>query len=146
MIDQLINFVRDRNGVAAVEFGLIASVLCFFVLACGYFGVALFQYVSLQQAIGIGARQLAISVSDATPYSDTVSAVETSAPGLTAASLTISVSINGSGCSTDSSCSSLMADGVTASVTGTYPCTLLVMGHDFLSGCELSSTATEMTE
>jgi Flp pilus assembly protein TadG len=142
----LIKLERNCAGTAAIEFALVASILCFLVLACGYFGVALFQYVSLQQAMGIGARQLAASVSDTTPYSDTVSAIEASAPGLTPASLTIAVSINGSTCSTDSTCSSLMSGGVAASVTGTYPCSLLVMGHNFLSSCQLSSTATEMTE
>lgn len=146
MFGQLMNLLRDRNGAAAVEFGFVAPVFCFFVLACGYFGVALYQYISLQQAIDIGARQLAASLNDSTPYSDAVNAIETSAPGLTPASLTIAISINGSACSTDAACSSLMAGGVAASVTGTYPCTLLVMGYNFLPGCQLSSTATEMTE
>lgn len=125
---------------------MVASIFCFLIIACGTFGVALFQYISLQQAVGIGARQLASSVSDTTPYSDTVSAVDAAAPGLTSSNLTLTVTINGSTCSADTTCAALMAGGVAANVTATYPCNLTVMGYNFFPSCSFSSSATEMTE
>jgi Flp pilus assembly protein TadG len=146
MAGRLIDLLRDHAGVAAVEFGLIAPAFFLLIVGCAYFGLALFQYTSLTQGVRSGARQLAISVNDSNPYSDTQTAIQTAAPGLNTNLLKITVSINGKPCSTDSVCSNLMADGVAAQVTGTYPCTLTVMGYDFLPSCQFSSSATEMTE
>lgn len=146
MTARLTRFVRDQSGAAAVEFGLVGAIFCFLMVACGTFGLALFQYISLQEAVGIGARQLASSVADTSPYSDAVTAIDNAAPGLTSSSLTITITINGSACTTDTTCSSLMAGGVAANVTGSYPCNLSVMGYDFFPGCSFTSSATELTE
>jgi Flp pilus assembly protein TadG len=146
MAGRLIHLLRDCAGVAAIEFGFVAPAFCLLVVGCAYFGLALFQYTSLTQGVRSGARQLAISVNDATPYSDAVAAIETAAPALNTGQLTITVSVNGTACSTDSTCLPLMADGVAAQVSGSYPCNLTVMGYDFLPNCQFSSSATEMTE
>jgi Flp pilus assembly protein TadG len=141
-----LGLATDRAGATAVEFALIAPVLFLFLVGGLYFLLAVFQYSSLTEGISTGARQLALSATDATPYSDTVTAIQTAAPALNTGQLTITVSLNGKACTSDASCVSLMAGGITAKVTGTYPCTLTMMGYDFWPSCLLSSTATEMTE
>jgi Flp pilus assembly protein TadG len=146
MIWRLVKLASDRAGAAVIEFGLVAPIFCLLMVGAAYFGLAVFQYASLTEGIRSGARQLAISVNDSTPYSDAVTAIETAAPFLVASSLSVTISVNGTACTSDAACSSLMASGISASVTGTYPCTLVVMGYDFLPNCRLSSTATEMTE
>ncbi len=141
-----VGLARDCAGAAAVEFALIAPVLCFFLVGAAYFLLAVFQYSSLTEGIRSGARQLALSLNDSTPYTDTVAAIEAAAPALDTALLSITVSLNGNACTSDAACSSLMAGGIAAKVTGTYPCTLSVMGYVSVPHCQLSSTATEMTE
>lgn len=136
----------DCSGAPALEFALIAPVFLAFLVVGMFFSLAVFQYVSLREGVLSGARQLAASVNDSTPYTDAVAAIEAAAPSLNTASLTITVSVNGTACATDAACSALMAGTVAAQVTGTYPCSLTAMGYTYISNCTLSSTATEMTE
>lgn len=141
-----LGLARDCAGATAVEFALIAPVVCFFLVTGMYFMLAVFQYLSLTEGMQAGARQLAASVNDSTPYTDAVAAIEAAAPTLNTTSLSIAISVNNTACTTDTKCSSLMAGGVAATVSGTYPCNLSVMGYDFLPNCQLTSTVTEMTE
>jgi Flp pilus assembly protein TadG len=141
---------RDRGGSPAVEFALIAPLLCMLMFGITQFGIALNNDVELTEAVRTGARNFAISraTSAATPYSTTVSAIDTSASGLTAANITVSTSVNGTACTSDSTCSTALstAAGETAAVTATYPCNLTVMSVNFAPGCTLSSRTSDLVE
>jgi Flp pilus assembly protein TadG len=140
--------IKDSKGASAVEFALLAPVL--FVLAVGIarFGIVLNNYIMLTEAVTDGARQLALARGSSTPYSAAVSAVQASASNLASGSLTITTSINGTACATDTACQTALstASGNPAAVSATYPCSLVVMGVNFAPSCTLSATTTEMIE
>jgi Flp pilus assembly protein TadG len=139
---------RDQAGTSAIEFAFIAPALMLLALGTVQFGLTLNNYISLTEAVRTGSRQLAVSRGGSTPYTDTVNQVYRSAPSLTRATLTIAVSVNGTACSTDTTCLTALASsqGSPASVSASYPCDLSFMGHDFAPGCTLSSQTTERVE
>ena len=136
---------RDTAGTSAVEFAFIAPVLMLLALGTVQFGLTLNNYITLTDSVRTASRQLSVSRGGGTPYTDTVNQIYRSSPALARASLTISVSVNGTSCSTDTSCASALAgaQGRPASVAATYPCDLSFMGHDFAPGCTLASQTTE---
>ena len=139
---------RDRSGAAAIEFAFLAPLLFLLAMGAVQFGLTLNNYVILTEAVRIGARQLAVSRGGGTPYSGSVSAVQSAAPNLSTTTLTITVTVNGTACSTDTTCATALsgAQGQPASVSATYPCKLVVMGYDFAPSCTLSSQTTERIE
>jgi Flp pilus assembly protein TadG len=147
MTRRLLSLARDRAAATAVEFALLAPVLLVLLMGTAKFGIALNSYVMLTEATADGARYLALSRGAATPYTSTVSQVTATASNLTG-TLTITTSINGTACGTDSTCQTALntAGGLAAKVTATYPCNLTVMGVDFAPGCTLSSSTTQMIE
>lgn len=112
------------------------------------FGITLNQYIMLTEAVRDGARLLSITRGTSAPYTSTINQVQASAGNLTTSSLTITTTVNGTACATDSACSTALssAAGQIASVSATYPCQLRVMGINFISSCNLSSTTSEMIE
>jgi Flp pilus assembly protein TadG len=138
----------ECGGASAVEFALLAPILLLLAVGMAQFGMALNQYIMLTEAVRDGARLLSIARGSSTPYTSTINQVKSSAGTLTAASLTITTTVNGTACATDSACSTALssASGQAASVSATYPCQLKVMGIDFVSNCTLSSSTTEMIE
>jgi hypothetical protein len=96
------------------------------LLGTAQFGLTLNQFVTLTNAASIGALQFALSRSDTTLYTDAVNAVKSAASSLTPASLTITMSANGTGCSTDAACATALTSNVgqPAQVMATYPCNL----------------------
>lgn len=139
---------RDRAGTSAIEFAFIAPALMLLALGTVQFGLTLNNYITLTEAVRTASRQLAVSRGGSTPYTDTVNQVYRSAPNLARASLTLSISVNGTACSTDTTCLNALAgaQGRPASVAASYPCDLSFMGHDFAPGCTLSSQTTERVE
>jgi Flp pilus assembly protein TadG len=134
-----------ERGTALVEFGLLAPVLLLILLGTAQFGLTLNQVVTLTNAVSIGALQFALSRSDTTPYTDAVNAVKNAATSLTPASLTITMSVNGTGCTTDAACATALTGNVgqPAKVMATYPCNLQVMWYNFAPTCNLTSQVTE---
>jgi Flp pilus assembly protein TadG len=139
-------FETDRTGTAAIEFALIAPILLLLVLGMCQFGITLNQYLTLTNAVRSGARQLSMSRGDATPWTDTINQIYGSAPNLTQGSLTITMSVNGTACTTDAGCKSALAAGLPTTVTASYPCSLAFFGSNFASVCNLSSQTTERVE
>ena len=136
--------------MASVEFALLAPVLFLLVLGMCQFGITLNQYLTLTNAVRSGARQLSISRGGATPWADTINQIYGSAPNLTQASLTITISVNGTACASDTACKTALsaagATGAPAAVTATYPCSLGFFGYNFAAVCTLSSQTTERIE
>jgi Flp pilus assembly protein TadG len=142
--------LRDHSGAQAVEFALIAPLLLMLIMGIIQFSITLNNYIELTEGVRTGARNLAISraMASATPYSTTVSNISASAGNLTAANITVTISVNGTACTTDSGCATALsaAAGETASVTATYPCNLTVMGVNFLPTCSLQSQTSDLVE
>jgi Flp pilus assembly protein TadG len=142
--------LRDHSGAQAVEFALIAPLLLMLIMGIIQFSITLNNYIELTEAVRTGARNLAISraMASATPYTTTVSNIDSSAGNLTAGSISVTLSVNGTACTTDSGCTTALstAAGETASVTATYPCNLTVMGVNFLPSCTLQSQTSDLVE
>jgi Flp pilus assembly protein TadG len=145
---------RDRAGTAAVEFALVLPALLMILVGIIQFGVALNNYLELTDAVQAGDRNLAISrssVNAATPYSTTITVIDNAAANLTAGSITTTISINGTACTTDSGCQTAIAaaQGDSATITATYPCvssTFEFYVKYFASGCTLTSTTSDLIE
>lgn len=133
--------LNDDSGSAAVEFGLLAPPLFLILVGMFVFGLTLQNYISVTAAAEAGAFQLTISRGDSTPWTDTRTAVFAAAPSLKQSNTTISLMVNGITCTSDASCSTALtsAAGQTASVSVSYPCNLVVMGVNYLTGCTLSA-------
>ncbi len=90
---------------------------------------------------------LALSRGTTTPYSSTTGAIGAAAPNLVPAQTTITVKINGTACTSDATCVTMMIAGQTAVVKATYPCDLTVMGHNYApSTCNLSAQTAQMIQ
>ena len=142
------HLAKDRAGAAAVEFGLIAPLLLMMLMAIIEFGLTLNNYLELTDAVRVAARTFAISGTSTTPMSTATTAADNSAANLTASSLSLTFSVNGAACTSDSACATALAAdaGDTATVSGAYPCNLSVIGVNFAPSCTLSSSTTDMVE
>jgi Flp pilus assembly protein TadG len=137
---------RDAKGVTAIEFALLAPVFLTMLFGTLKFGIAMNDYMVLTNAAAKGAMTLALSRGTTTPYTSTTTAVTAAAPGLTVGSITITVKVNGTACTTDTGCSTILVAGQPASVRATYPCDLTVMGVNYASGCTLSAETAQMVQ
>jgi Flp pilus assembly protein TadG len=146
---------RDVSGAAAVEFALIVPVLLLIMLGIFVFGIAFGNYIMVTNAADAGTLQLTVSRGDSTPYTDTVNAVYASAPALKTCpiasasarptGLTISLTVNGTACSSDSTCQTALTPasaGQAASVKVSYPCSLIIMQTNYLPSCTLTANST----
>jgi Flp pilus assembly protein TadG len=138
-------FSQD-GGTAAIEFAFIVPVFFLMVLGMAQFSIALSNYLALSGAVHIGARQLAISRGDATPMTDTKTAIIDAAGTLTQANITINYAVNGVSCTTDTSCGTLLAAGVPVRIGATYPCSLVILGTNYAPNCSLSAATTERAQ
>jgi Flp pilus assembly protein TadG len=144
---------REEDGNAIVEFALTAPILIAVLMAIFEFGIAFYNQLTLTQAVGSGAQYLQTLTSSGTtdPCASTLTAIENSAPLLVPASLSLTVSINGTqvGGKTCSGDQSDLAQGVPVTVSATYPCNITIFGIN-LNGlskwsfnCNLSAQVTE---
>ena len=136
----------DRRGVSLLEFAIGAPVLLLIGLGMIKFGVAMGNYVVLTNAASQGATALALSRGTTSPYTATTTAVTNAAPSLVAGSITTTVKVNGTTCTTNSGCSALLTAGATAQVSLTYPCDLAVMGVNYKANCTLSAQSAQMVQ
>jgi Flp pilus assembly protein TadG len=156
--------VLGNDGALAVEFALLVPVFLLVILGGVQFGLLIKNYVTLTNAVAIGAMQFAISRSDTTPASDAWTAITNAAPTLTPTTnleMTLTVGANSSCASNvnslsaaaadDSTCASQLAAAApsngaltSATVTVTFPCGTQLTWYNFwTSSCNLSSTMTE---
>ena len=136
----------DRRGVSILEFAIAAPVMLALGIGTFKFGATMMHQIVLTNAAAQGATTLALSRGTATPYTSTTTAINNAASSLTTASITTTVTINGSACSTNTACAALMTAGVTAVIHTTYPCDLSVMGVNYKSGCTISAQTAQMIQ
>lgn len=115
------------------------------------FGVVMNTNVTLNDAVRVSSRTLALTRGTPDPCATAVTKLKNVAQGLTTASLDITVTVNGTayGPSNSPSCSgqgTLMVSGADASVQATYPCTAVVYGIDYLPSCRLRAMTTVRAE
>lgn len=142
------NLRVDRRAVSALEFALVAPVLLMILIGIIQCGIAFSNYLTLVDGVRAASRVLASERGSTTPFVDTTNALYQSAPDLTKASITISLSVNGTACGTNAACETALttAAGDPESVSATYPCNLTIMGVNYYPGCTLSVVTTERVE
>lgn len=133
-----VRHLRCRRGIATLELAFILPLLLLLILGVAKFGIALKDYLVLTSAAQQGAQTLALSRGTAAPYATAVAAITGAAPTLTAGNMTISMTVGGTAC-TSNSCA-ISAAGQMAVVMLSYPCDLAIMGTNFGgSACSISA-------
>src|SRR5438309_9867382 len=125
--------IRNEQGQTMTEFALVLPVLALILFAVIQFGIVFNNYITLTDATRAGARKAAVSRQDANRNSDVVSAIRSSASGLSASKLTVPPP------------SSTWNSGDDVTVTASYPYSISLLGLVVKSG-RLSSTTTERVE
>ena len=143
-----VDVIRNRRGVSALEFALVAPVLFMLVFGIIQFGITFNNYLALTDGVRAASRVLAASRSSPTPFTSATNAIYASAPNLTKGSVTITLSVAGANCASDGGCATALtaAAGGTASVQASYPCNLTILGVDYAPQCTLTSVTTERVE
>ena len=152
----------DERGAAVLEMALTLPILLILVTGIGTFGIAFANYLSLANAVSIGALQLAVSRANTTnPCSLAAGTVQNALPnGMVSGSLTFTLVLNGvtygpytgvsgSTCSSASNTTGAagnLVQGKNAQLIVTYPCNLSVYGHNYAPTCNLSSQVTELVQ
>ncbi len=138
---------NDKRGAVAVEFALLFTLMLTMMFGISQFGIALYNKVAMTDASRAAARMLSISRTNATVWTDTRNAFFQAAPGIQSASTTLTISINGTPCTSNATCVTAMATaaGLPATVRAQYPCNLKVL-TDFAPGCQLTSITTQRVE
>lgn len=146
--------LHGERGSAIIEMTVVTPLLLLLVLGIARFGIAFNNYLVLTDAVRWGARELATSRGTTNPCQSAGNVTRAAATSLNLATLSLSTRPRTSGSTysaTGSSptCSSegtQMSAGDMALVTGTYPCSLVIMGIDFRPSCTLTSQLTVRIE
>ena len=105
------DFFRNKDGAAAVEFGLIAPVLVAVVVGVGTYGLEIIAYSKMREAVNTGA-QYALTTSDTT--SDISTIVDAAWDDKPSSGATVSVTQR-------CVCAGVTNDCSTACANGDYP-------------------------
>jgi Flp pilus assembly protein TadG len=146
-------WLAESAGASAVEFALILPVFLLVIFAIIGLGIFLNGYAELANGAATGARQASVNRGSTTPYSSTISAVKAGAPNLTSSKITISITVNGTACTSDTGpgttnvCQTAYSnsEGAEAVVSATYPCNFSVLWITF-PGCTMSSSSSQIIE
>jgi Flp pilus assembly protein TadG len=139
----------DRRGVTAIEFAIAAPAMLMIGVGMMKFGLAISQYLMLTNAAAQGVTAFALSRGTTNPYTLATTAITNAAPSLIAGSITKTLKINGTACTSDTDCKSSLTTngaGATALVITSYPCDLTVMGVNFKSSCTLTAQSAQMIQ
>jgi Flp pilus assembly protein TadG len=148
-VTRLLGAARDRAGTVVIEFAMVLPVLALMIFGIIMFGLVLSNYVDLTEGVRVTARVLAqASAYPTQAYSNAQTYFAEATANLIQANLTMSVTVNGTACSTAATCDTALAAaaGDAVTVTGTYSVCIEVMGYNFLPGCQLTATTTQMVE
>jgi Flp pilus assembly protein TadG len=143
------------QGHAVLEFAFVLPMMMAVVTGLFSFGIALNNQIELTQAVGNGGQYLQqIQSITADPCQDVATTVERNATNLNAADLTLTLTMSDSsgnstvesGTASTFTCAgaqSNLVTGGTATVMGTYPCSLFVYGLNFKNACQLTAEVSE---
>jgi Flp pilus assembly protein TadG len=140
-----------EQGQSMVEFALAMPAVLAVITATFTFSIAFYSQMTLTTAVSAGAQDLqTIRQTTSDPCKDTLTAIEAAAPNLSAANISLTVTINGTAepghTCTGATSVLAAAQGEPVAVTATYPCFLSIMNAgykaNFISNCQLSAKAT----
>jgi Flp pilus assembly protein TadG len=146
---------EDELGSSMIEFALTLPVLLLVVTGIMMFGAAMNNYVILNNAASIGARQLAINRGNTTdPCATAANAIILAAPTLTSSKMSFAYSFNGhaysgttcNGATVTSIPARYLVVGQPITVTVNYPCSLAVYGKNYAPTCNLQAQLTELVQ
>lgn len=119
-----------------VEFALVLPVLLILLFGVIQFGIVLHDYLTLTDAVRVGAREAAVSRNDPSAIADVQARVARAASGVDVSKLDVTITPGDS---------STWAPGGDVSVEATYPYDIDLLGFTVKSGF-LTSKATERVE
>lgn len=131
---------RGQEGQALVEFALVLPFLLMIVLGIIQFGILFHNYLTLTDAVRAGARQAAVSRTDADPEGRAETRVRQSASKLDQGSLVVAVDPWD-----PVTASRSWAQGGDVTVIATYPFSVNILGITVFAG-DLESRTTERVE
>lgn len=142
---------RFQRGAVAVEFALVAPLLLLLLLGIFQFGWLFNNYLMLTQATSAGSRLFSVQRGYPSPCTTAYNAVKSAAPGLNAASISMSCSVNNGtvcsacqagSCSSDANCQTQLTAnaGNPASVSVAYAMSPLV--ESAFAALKIPSTLT----
>ena len=143
--------VTGEAGSALIEVAVVSPVLLMMVFGILQFGVVMNTNVTLNDAVRVSSRTLALTRGTPDPCATAVTKLKNVAQGFTTASLNITVTVNGTayGPSNSPSCSgqgTTMVTGADAAVEATYPCTAVIYGVDYMPSCRLRAKTVVRVE
>jgi Flp pilus assembly protein TadG len=147
-------FGASEEGGALIEMALTLPLMLALLMGLSSFGIAYKNQIVLTQATGVAGQYLAqIRTSTSDPCADVFTALKNAAPGLTPASITVSVTMNGTTpTQTGNSCSGSqtnLVQGQPVTVYATYPCTLPIIqmyNQKFVGNAGTCNLAAKVTE
>jgi Flp pilus assembly protein TadG len=136
---------EEQHGSSLIEFALCLPVMLLVMTGIFSMAMAFNQQEQLTQAVGAGGQYLQqIRTSTTDPCKDTYNAITGAAPNLTAANITLAVTM-GTTTVTAKTCSgdqSLLTQGGNVTVSATYPCNITAYKYAF-GTCTLNAKVTE---
>ena len=141
--------LRREEGQALVEFALVLPILLMIVTGITSFGIVFYRYVTLTDAVRVGARTLALQRGNSDPCTSTANQTVASAVdvGLTNSQLTFSY--NGTPFYASSSCSGSGTgwnQGDSVTVQASIPYSLSIFGLVTVHSGTLTAHATDAVE
>ena len=138
----------NRRGQSMIEFAMVVPLLLAMLTGMVSFAFIMHNYLVLTNGVNLGAQLIATSRGQTTdPCAAASAAVENAAPSLAAANLSFTFRINGNSY-TLTSCTggaAQMAQGATAQVTASYPCSFAIFLMSFPS-CSIQTTTAEVIQ
>ena len=101
--------MRDVSGTALIEFAFVMPLLMMMLVGMFMFGITIHDYISVTGAAEAGMLQLTVSRGSTTSWTNTTNVIYAAAPTLLRANLTVSVSVNGTACTSDATCVTAMS-------------------------------------
>ena len=147
--------MRDDSGQALVEFAFLVPVLLIVLTGIFAFGMTFNNYTQMTEATATAARQLAISRGQYfDPCQKTAAVFTSAAPSLNPSLVSYTFNLNGNtytgnscnSASTSTGAAGNLVQGQPASLTVTYPCSLVVYGKNLAPGCMLTTATTEVVQ
>ena len=124
--------LKRQQGQAMVEFVLVAPILLLLVIGIVQFGILLNNYVTLTDAVRVGARQAAVSRTNPNRVTVTTDRVRSASGNLDPDDVNVTVD-------------STWDQGGDVTVTAEYPYSISLLGFVVKSGA-LTSEKTERVE
>jgi Flp pilus assembly protein TadG len=124
--------LRHQHGQTLTEFALVLPLLVFLLLAVLQLGIAFNNYISLTEAVRVGARKAAVARELSDPEAAVTAEVRGAAAELRSDDVDVTVT-------------SSWARGDDVTVTAAYPYSINLLGVVVKSG-DLTSKATQRVE